>query len=182
MTLPAPVEISLRAAAGSASRVRVSGVRASAAPPGRPAAVRADSDRGHAVSSASNTLDGLRSAVEDRPDLIVLDLGLPDMDGADLLRMLRTVSRVPVVAFWSVLAEDQARTVTLDLAAGPLRVAVSADDLAACVDALVGNVFAHTPDGASFRVGLAPGGTTGPDGRGGGVLLTVSDAGPGSRP
>ncbi|MBX6385746.1 MAG: response regulator transcription factor [Microbispora sp.] len=54
-------------------------------------------DRGHAVSSASSALDGLRAAVEDRPDLIVLDLGLPDMDGADLLRMLRAVSRVPVI-------------------------------------------------------------------------------------
>ncbi|WP_182901957.1 response regulator transcription factor [Microbispora sp. H10830] len=40
-------------------------------------------DRGHAVSSASTALAGLRSVVEDRPDLIVLDLGLPDMDGAD---------------------------------------------------------------------------------------------------
>ncbi|MEU8198180.1 HAMP domain-containing sensor histidine kinase [Microbispora amethystogenes] len=97
---------------------------------------------------------------------------------------------VPVVrdrvAFWSVLAEDQSRTVTLDLAVGPLRVAASADDLAACVDALVGNVFAHTPDGASFRVRLAAGGTTGSDGmdggRGSGVLLTVSDAGPGFGP
>ncbi|GAA4195621.1 sensor histidine kinase [Microbispora amethystogenes] len=98
---------------------------------------------------------------------------------------------VPVVryrvAFWSVLAEDQSRTVTLDLAAGPLRVAASADDLAACVDALVGNVFAHTPDGASFRVRLAARGMTGSDGdgtdgRGGGVLLTVSDAGPGFGP
>ncbi|WP_169946014.1 response regulator transcription factor [Microbispora sp. H11081] len=54
-------------------------------------------ERGHAVSSAPTALDGLRSVVEDRPDLIVLDLGLPDMDGADLLRMLRAVSRVPVI-------------------------------------------------------------------------------------
>ncbi len=54
-------------------------------------------DRGHAVSSAPAALDGLRLAVEERPDLIVLDLGLPDMDGLDLLRMLRAVSRVPVI-------------------------------------------------------------------------------------
>ncbi|MEU4831187.1 response regulator transcription factor [Streptosporangium sp. NPDC023615] len=54
-------------------------------------------DRGHAVSSASAALDGLRLAVEERPDLVVLDLGLPDLDGADLLRMLRAVSRVPVI-------------------------------------------------------------------------------------
>lgn len=54
-------------------------------------------DLGHAVSSSPTALDGLRLAVEERPDLIVLDLGLPDLDGADLLRMLRAVSRVPVI-------------------------------------------------------------------------------------
>ncbi|MEU4572901.1 response regulator transcription factor [Nonomuraea sp. ATR24] len=54
-------------------------------------------DLGHAVSSSPTALDGLRLAVQDRPDLIVLDLGLPDLDGAELLRMLRAVSRVPVI-------------------------------------------------------------------------------------
>ncbi|MFG1865133.1 sensor histidine kinase [Microbispora bryophytorum] len=77
--------------------------------------------------------------------------------------------------FWSVLAEDQSRTFALDLVPGPLPVAVPAEDLAGCVDALLGNVFAHTPDGASFRVRL----TSRP---GGGVSLTISDAGPGFGP
>lgn len=76
------------------------------------------------------------------------------------------------VAFWSALAEDQSRPVVLDLAPGPLRVAVAADDLAACLDALLGNVFAHTPDGTPFRVQLTPG-------PGGEAILTVADAGPG---
>ncbi|WP_169946016.1 HAMP domain-containing sensor histidine kinase [Microbispora sp. H11081] len=79
------------------------------------------------------------------------------------------------VAFWSVLAEDQSRAVALDLAPGPLPVGVSAEDLAACVDALLGNVFAHTPDGGAFRVRLAAG-------DGGTAVLTVSDAGPGFGP
>ncbi|MFI7614023.1 response regulator transcription factor [Nonomuraea terrae] len=52
---------------------------------------------GHAVSSSPTAMDGLRLAVRDRPDLVVLDLGLPDLDGAELLRMLRAVSRVPVI-------------------------------------------------------------------------------------
>ncbi|WP_157247936.1 response regulator transcription factor [Nonomuraea typhae] len=52
---------------------------------------------GHAVSSSPTALDGLRLAVQDRPDLVVLDLGLPDLDGRELLRMLRSVSRVPVI-------------------------------------------------------------------------------------
>lgn len=75
------------------------------------------------------------------------------------------------VAFWSVLAEDTARAVTLDLAEGPLPVGVSADDLAAAVDALLGNVFAHTPDGTAFAVRLRA--------DTGGATLSISDDGPG---
>lgn len=77
------------------------------------------------------------------------------------------------VAFWSVLAEDQRRQCVTALAPGPLLVAVGADELAASVDALLGNVFAHTPEGAGFSVELAP---AGPDG---GAVLVVSDEGPG---
>ncbi|MGW0630584.1 sensor histidine kinase [Streptomyces sp. NPDC002758] len=77
------------------------------------------------------------------------------------------------VAFWTVLAEDTGRAVTLDVAAsGPLPVGVPADELAAALDALLGNVFAHTADGTAFAVTLAPR-------SGGGALLTVADDGPG---
>lgn len=76
------------------------------------------------------------------------------------------------VAFWSVLAEDTGRTVTVDLAPGPLPVGVGGDELAAAVDALLGNVFAHTPDGTPFTVRLVPQ-------EAGRVALTVADAGPG---
>ncbi|MEU7959416.1 sensor histidine kinase [Micromonospora humida] len=75
------------------------------------------------------------------------------------------------VAFWSVLAEDTGRTVELDLAAGPLPVGVPADELAAAVDALLGNVFAHTPEGTGFTVRLTR--------EAAGAALTVHDAGPG---
>jgi DNA-binding response OmpR family regulator len=63
----------------------------------RTALIRALRDRGHAVSSAGTALGGLRQAVDERPDLVVLDLGLPDLDGSELLRMLRAVSAVPVI-------------------------------------------------------------------------------------
>ncbi|GII86486.1 DNA-binding response regulator [Sphaerisporangium siamense] len=63
----------------------------------RTALIRGLRDRGHAVTSAPAALEGLRQAVADRPDLVVLDLGLPDLDGAEMLRMLRAVSRVPVI-------------------------------------------------------------------------------------
>ncbi|MEU8409771.1 HAMP domain-containing sensor histidine kinase [Micromonospora sp. NPDC048842] len=78
------------------------------------------------------------------------------------------------VAFWSVLAEDTGRAVTLDLTPGPLPVGVAADNLTAAVDALLGNVFAHTPDGTPFAVRLAR-----EAGEAGEVVLTVADEGPG---
>ncbi|MEV0371383.1 response regulator transcription factor [Streptomyces sp. NPDC050636] len=63
----------------------------------RGALVRALHDRGHAVATAATGMSGLDAAVTDRPDLVVLDLGLPDVDGAQVLRMLRAVSDVPVI-------------------------------------------------------------------------------------
>jgi signal transduction histidine kinase len=76
------------------------------------------------------------------------------------------------VAFWSVLAEDTQRKLSVDLVPGPLPVAVGRPDLEALVDALLGNVFAHTPDGVAFAVRLI----RRPEG---GARLQVADAGPG---
>ena len=53
--------------------------------------------RGHAVTEASRGLPALQSAVDDPPDIVLLDLGLPDIDGGDLLKMLRAVSSVPLI-------------------------------------------------------------------------------------
>ena len=76
------------------------------------------------------------------------------------------------VEFWSALAQDQDRAVGGRLDAGPLLVAVDAADLADALDALLDNVFAHTPDGTAFAVDLA----AQPEG---GARVEVSDAGPG---
>ncbi|GAA0535572.1 response regulator transcription factor [Paractinoplanes ferrugineus] len=59
--------------------------------------LRALRERGHAVAASPAAMAGLRTALAEKPDLIVLDLGLPDLDGRELLRMLRAVSRVPVI-------------------------------------------------------------------------------------
>jgi DNA-binding response OmpR family regulator len=75
----------------------------------RTSLVRALSDQGHAVSSAHTAMSGLRQAVEDRPDVVVLDLGLPDLDGREVLRMLRAVSRVPVIV--ATARDDEAEVV-----------------------------------------------------------------------
>jgi DNA-binding response OmpR family regulator len=63
----------------------------------RSALLRALGDRGYATSSAATGMAGLAAAVDGQPDLVVLDLGLPDVDGGELLRMLRAVSAVPVI-------------------------------------------------------------------------------------
>ncbi len=70
-------------------------------------------------------------------------------------------------AFWSVLAEEQDRALDVTVPDHPMPVAVAEDALTACVDALTGNVLAHTPEGTAFAVRLE-------DGR-----LTVEDDGPG---
>jgi signal transduction histidine kinase len=75
-------------------------------------------------------------------------------------------------AFWSVLAQDQGRAMRVDAAAGPLPVAVAGAELGACLDALLGNVFAHTPQRTGFAVRLT-------QRTGGGAHLAVTDDGPG---
>ncbi|WP_395104114.1 ATP-binding protein [Actinomadura sp. SCN-SB] len=73
--------------------------------------------------------------------------------------------------FWSALAEDQDRRWDLVGADGPVPVPVPAADLAAAVDALLGNVFRHTPQGTAFRLAVHRGRhSTG---------LLFGDAGPG---
>ncbi|CAI7976988.1 Response regulatory domain-containing protein [Frankia sp. Hr75.2] len=71
--------------------------------------LRALRDSGHTVAVAGTAMAGLRGALDDRPDLVVLDLGLPDLDGLELLRMLRAVSRVPVII--STARDDEAEIV-----------------------------------------------------------------------
>lgn len=76
------------------------------------------------------------------------------------------------VAFWSVLAEDTGRALAVDLDPGPLPVRAARHDLEAAVDAILGNVFAHTDDGVAFAVRLDRFGT-------GQARLVVADEGSG---
>ena len=74
------------------------------------------------------------------------------------------------VAFWGVLADEQSRRVTTDLPARPCLVAAARVDVVAALDALLDNVFAHTPEGRGFEVAVTAG-------RDGGATLTVTDEG-----
>jgi DNA-binding response OmpR family regulator len=77
--------------------------------------VRALGDRGHSVTAVANGMDALQSVVDEPPDIVLLDLGLPDVDGQQVLSMLRAVSTVPVVV---VSARDQDSDVIAALDAG----------------------------------------------------------------
>jgi DNA-binding response OmpR family regulator len=82
----------------------------------RQALDRALTRRGHQVRTAGTGLAGLQEAVDDPPDVVVLDLGLPDVDGRQLLSMLRAVSAVPVIV--ATARDDEADMVaTLDAGA-----------------------------------------------------------------
>lgn len=110
----------------------------------RTALTRALVERGHAVASAPTALAGLRDAVGSRPDIVVLDLGLPDLDGVEMLKMLRAVSKVPVIV---ATAQDDEAAIIEVLDAG-------ADDYvvkpfsAGQLDARIRAVLRRVADGA----------------------------------
>ena len=54
-------------------------------------------ERGHILRAAATAMEGLQLVISDPPDIVILDLGLPDLDGRELLRMIRAVSDVPVI-------------------------------------------------------------------------------------
>ena len=53
--------------------------------------------RSHAVRTAGTALDGIREVSQHPPEVIVLDLGLPDLDGGQALKMMRTITSAPVI-------------------------------------------------------------------------------------
>lgn len=74
----------------------------------RAALLRALSGFGHGVRAVGTAMAGLDAIVQDPPDVVVLDLGLPDLDGVALLRMVRSVSDVPIIVATARSAEEDA--------------------------------------------------------------------------
>jgi DNA-binding response OmpR family regulator len=73
----------------------------------RAALIRSLTDGGHAVRSASTALQALRDVAQNPPDAVILDLGLPDLDGVDALKMLRGIVDVPVIVATARDAETE---------------------------------------------------------------------------
>jgi two-component system KDP operon response regulator KdpE len=71
---------------------------------------------GYHVFEAATAQQGLEATASVRPDLIILDLGLPDLDGIDVTRQLREWSKVPIVVL-SVRGHDGDKIAALDAGA-----------------------------------------------------------------
>ena len=118
----------------------------------------------------------VRAAVEDLEQAVtslIAEARRPITNDAGIPIDLAAVTEDRVV-FWSALADDQGRTLTSRLDSGPFFVRAPSRDLEAALDAVLGNVFEHTPDGTPFQVTLARHADD--------VVVTVDDAGPGLDP
>jgi two-component system KDP operon response regulator KdpE len=74
------------------------------------------SSHGHTVFEAVTGKEALAAAAENHPDIIFLDLGLPDMDGVEVIRLLREWSVVPIIVL-SVRDQEEDKITALDAGA-----------------------------------------------------------------
>ncbi|PKQ24124.1 MAG: DNA-binding response regulator [Actinobacteria bacterium HGW-Actinobacteria-5] len=114
---------------------------------------RSLTDRGDSVEVASDGATGLTIAMRDKPDVVLLDLGLPDLDGRQVLQMLRAVSQVPVIV---VTAQDDDRTVVQALDAGAddyLVKPFGSEQLAARIRAVLRRSGPGSATDATVRIG-----------------------------
>ncbi len=84
-------------------------------PPIRDAVRRGLTERGHAVATAPTGLAGLEHVLAERPDVVLLDLGLPDVGGLTLISMIRAASQVPIIV---ITAQDDDPTMVKALDSG----------------------------------------------------------------
>ncbi|WP_332747862.1 two-component system response regulator KdpE [Hydrogenophaga sp.] len=103
---------------------------------------------GHTVHEAENYQRGLIEAGTRRPDLVVLDLGLPDGDGVDLIRELRQWSTMPVIVL-SARSAEASKIAALDAGADDYLVKpFGSGELSARVRAQLRRHQQQTPGGA----------------------------------
>jgi two-component system KDP operon response regulator KdpE len=74
------------------------------------------SGQGFSVYEAANGQEALNAVISDRPDIIILDLGLPDIDGIEVTRRLREWSQIPIIIL-SVREAEQDKIAALDAGA-----------------------------------------------------------------
>ena len=121
--------------------------------------LRDPEERAHLSGAVAALADAVTEVIREARQPRTRVVGAGSSDLGDVVR-----SRV---AFWSVLAEDQGRTWSVEIADGPHPIGVAEADVAVAVDALMTNVFGHTPEGTGFSVRVT------------GEVLVVDDDGPG---
>jgi two-component system, OmpR family, KDP operon response regulator KdpE len=72
--------------------------------------------RNYEVSTASDGASGLAAVSRDRPDVLILDLGLPDMDGTDVIHGVRGWTSTPIIVL-SVWGQEHQKVAALDAGA-----------------------------------------------------------------
>jgi two-component system KDP operon response regulator KdpE len=70
----------------------------------------------YVVVEATNGRDGVALVRQAKPDLVILDLGLPDMDGMEVIREVRILSQVPILVL-SSRSDEHGKVTALDLGA-----------------------------------------------------------------
>lgn len=130
-------------------------------------ALRLEADRA-GISAIATGVDRLERDVSQ----IIDDARRPLHDGMETTCDLADVARRRT-NFWAALAEDDERTSAASIDEGPIHVALGEDEAAAAIDALLTNVFSHTPDGTPYTVDLHR------SGDGTRAVLEVRDHGPG---
>ena len=99
---------------------------------------RALERRGYQVLEASNGQAGLRAIRESSPDLVVLDMSMPDLDGAEVVRLARAEGfTVPIVIASGYLDTSMESRLTAGAFQGFLRKPFSMQELAAAVEAVL---------------------------------------------
>ncbi|HAL15330.1 MAG TPA: DNA-binding response regulator [Anaerolineaceae bacterium] len=107
---------------------------------------------GNTIFEATNGQDALRMVIDNRPDLTILDLGLPDMDGVEITRRIREWSRMPIIIL-SVRNQEQIKIEALDAGADDyLTKPFGVGELLARIRVVMRRVV--TPEGdAEYQVG-----------------------------
>lgn len=118
----------------------------------RQSLARALAGRGHDVDSVASGIEGLEQVIARAPDDVILDLGLPDLDGLEVLKMIRAVSQVPVIV--ATARDDEAEIVkVLDAGADDYVVKpFSGEQIDARLRAVLRRVAAG-PDSSAVEVG-----------------------------
>ncbi|WP_084725408.1 response regulator transcription factor [Streptacidiphilus melanogenes] len=119
----------------------------------RSALIRHLTDAGHAVRSVGTALEALREVAQVGCDLVILDLGLPDLDGGEALKMIRGLTDTPVII--STARDEESEIIRLlnDGADDYLVKPFSVEHLTARMAAVLRRAGAGGPTGQLLQTG-----------------------------